>query len=138
MRLILRILVGAYIAYLAIVVLVLTPALNFLPAWFVKNEFDRDLGSDIILFNPFTLSLEARGIRLPEKNGNPFVEFSNATVDLSTENLWSERWVFDEVSLQGLYSHVKQFDDGSFNFSSCYSHNYREFMGGFTRRICDS
>src|SRR5207248_7042305 len=22
--------------------------------------------------------------------------------------------------------------DGSFNFSACYTHNYREFMGGFT------
>ena len=31
--------------------------------------------------------------------------------------------------------------DGSFNFSACYTHNYREFMGGFTdwvRQIADS
>lgn len=27
--------------------------------------------------------------------------------------------------------------DGSFNFSSCYSHNYREFMGGFTDWVED-
>ena len=25
--------------------------------------------------------------------------------------------------------------DGAFNFSSCYTHNYREFMGGFTDRV---
>ena len=27
--------------------------------------------------------------------------------------------------------------DGSFNFSSCYAHNYREFMGGFTDWVED-
>jgi len=25
--------------------------------------------------------------------------------------------------------------DGAFNFNACYTHNYREFMGGFTEWI---
>ena len=73
MRLILRILVGVYITYLAVVVLVLTPVLNFLPASYVKKEFGRELSTDIILFNPFTLALKVRRASLPEKNGEPFV-----------------------------------------------------------------
>ena len=38
MRLILKILVGVYIAYLAVVVLVLTPVLNFLPRGMSKRS----------------------------------------------------------------------------------------------------
>ena len=117
MRLILRVLVGLYLAYLAVVVLVLTPALNFLPAWYTKTELGRELRSEIILFNPFTLALEVRGASLPELDGTRFAELHDATVNLSTESLWETGWVFDEISVHDLYTHLLQLQDGTFNFS---------------------
>ena len=96
MRVILRILAIIYIAYLSICVLLIMPALNFLPAWFVKENYGRQLSGEITYFNPFTLSLEVRHLALPEPNGVPFASLDSATVDLSLESLWQTGWVFDE------------------------------------------
>jgi flagellar motor protein MotB len=116
-RLFVRVLVGIYIAYLAVVVLLLTPALNFLPSWYAREYLGREFRSDIILFNPFTVALEVRRAELPEHDGERFAELHNATVDLSMESLWEQGWVFDELSIAGLFLHIRQLADGEFNFS---------------------
>ena len=102
MQLVLRSLAFIYLAYLAIALLIVLPALNFLPQWYVKNQLGRELHSEIILFNPFTIALEVRKAELPELDGERFVGLYNATVNLSLESLWYEGWVFDELSTQGL------------------------------------
>ena len=51
-----RTIVAVYIAYLALVTLIVIPAANFLAPWFVDREYGRALHTDIILFNPFSLS----------------------------------------------------------------------------------
>ncbi|MCB1679994.1 MAG: DUF748 domain-containing protein [Halioglobus sp.] len=117
MRTILRTLAIIYLAYLAITVLVIIPALNFLPHWYVQKTLNRTLHSEIILFNPFNLSLEARDVALPEHDGQRFVSLQQATVNLSLESIWQPGWVFDKVGLQRLYVHVRQLGDGQFNFS---------------------
>ena len=117
MRLVLRSLAFIYLAYLAIALLLVLPALNFLPHWYVKNQLGRELHSEIILFNPFTIALEVRKAELPELNGERFVGLYNATVNLSLESLWTEGWVFDELSTQELYVHVRQLSADRFNFS---------------------
>ena len=117
MKLILRVLLGLYIFYLVLVVLVVNPALNILPAWYMKKTYDRDLHSEIILFNPFTLALEVRQAELPEHTGERFIGLHGATVNLSLESLWQQGIVFDEVSVRGLYTHVRQLTQDSFNFS---------------------
>jgi hypothetical protein len=106
-----------YIAYLAIVVLVITPALNFLPPWYVKQTFGRQLHTELVLFNPFTLALDVRQAALPEHGGERFFEVDKATVNLSLESLWQKGWVFDAVKVQGLYVHVKRLSGDKFNFS---------------------
>ncbi|MCB1676254.1 MAG: DUF748 domain-containing protein [Halioglobus sp.] len=117
MRSILRILACVYLAYLAIVVLVITPALNTLPHWYVEKTFNRQLQTEIILFNPFNLSLQVRDAALPEHDGQRFVSLEQATANLSLESIWRPGWVFDTVGLQRLYVHVRQLGDGQFNFS---------------------
>ena len=117
MRAIIRILAIAYIAYLAIVVLIITPALNFLPTWYVKQTFGRQLHTEMVLFNPFTLALEVRQAALPELEGERFFEVDKATVNLSLESLWKEGWVLDAVKVQELYVHVKRLPGDKFNFS---------------------
>lgn len=117
MRSIFRILAVAYIAYIAISVLVIIPALNFIPHWYVKEALNRDLHTDIIVFNPVALSLEVRGAQLPEHNGERFASLGQATVNLSLESLWQTGWVFDEISTNGLWLHIRQLAQGGFNFS---------------------
>jgi uncharacterized protein involved in outer membrane biogenesis len=116
-RRVIRILAISYISYLALVLLAITPALNLLPPWLAKKYLDRELHSEIIWFNPFTLSLEMRKIELPEHDGAPFFSLERATVDLSLASLWSGALVFDEVSIDQLFVHVAERPDGSFNFS---------------------
>ena len=116
-RILIRVLAIAYIAYLAIAVLVVTPALNFLPPWFVQQTFDRQLQTDIVLFNPFAMSVEARQVELPERDGQRFAALEKAEVNLSLESLWQKGWVFDQIQVKGLYVHVKKLASGEFNFS---------------------
>ena len=80
MRTILRGLAIVYFVYIALSVVVIMPALNFLPSWYVKQALNRDLHTDIILFNPFSLSLEVRGADLPEHDGERFASLDQATV----------------------------------------------------------
>ena len=48
------------------------PALNYLVPKLVEENLHRPLNAEIILFNPFTLALEARKLQLKEANGEPF------------------------------------------------------------------
>jgi hypothetical protein len=107
----------AYVSYLALVLLVVTPALNLLPGWAVKKYLGRDLHSEIIWFNPFTLSLELNKTGIPEPDGSRFVSLDRASINLSTESLWSGALVFDELAVSRLFLHVIEKADGTFNFS---------------------
>ena len=117
MKKVVRILAIIYISYLALVLLVVTPALNLLPGWAVKKYLGRELQSEIIWFNPFTLSLELQKTAIPELDGSRFVSLDRATVNLSLESLWSGALVFDRVAIDQLYVHVVEKADGTFNFS---------------------
>ena len=114
----LRIVFRIYLAYLAVVVLLIFPALNFFAPWWIEKTYNRELATEIILFNPFTLSLDVRRAALPERDGTRFVGFSSASVNLSLESLWSQGLVFDAVHLQGLHLEIHRLENGSFNFSS--------------------
>ncbi len=116
MRKIIRILAIIYLVYLGLVLLVVTPALYFLPAKYVKDYLGRDLHADFILFNPFTLSLEARNLALPDRDGSPFVSLDSASVNLSLASIWRPGIVFDRVAVLGLLVDIKQGPDGGFNF----------------------
>lgn len=116
MRKFIRILAIVYLVYLGLVLLVVTPALYFLPPKFVKDSLGRELHADYILFNPFTLSLEASKLALPDRDGSPFVSLDSASVNLSLASIWRPGFVFDQIAVQGLLVNIKQAADGSFNF----------------------
>lgn len=117
MNKIIRTLLIAYIAYLGLAILVIMPALNFLPPWFVKKELGRELHTEIVLFNPFTLALEVRKAALPEHNGERFADLDKAEINLSLSSLWQQGLVFDALKVKGLYVHVRQLPGDLFNFS---------------------
>ncbi|MEM8561646.1 MAG: DUF748 domain-containing protein [Pseudomonadota bacterium] len=117
MKKFIRILGICYIAYLIIVLVIVTPALNLLPSWAVKKYLGRDLESGFNYFNPFTLSLELGKTAIPEHDGSPFVSLDHATINLSTASLWSGALVFDKLGVEQLFVHVIELPDGTFNFS---------------------
>ncbi len=115
MKTVLRTLIGIYLAYLAISVLVIMPALNFLPGWFMEREYQRELRTELVIFNPLSLALEVREAALQEPDGGDFAGFDRLAVNLSVSSLWRRGVVLDELALQGLTAHLKRFATGDLN-----------------------
>lgn len=107
----------AYLVYLGLALLIVTPLLNFLPHKYVRDNYDRELDTRFVWFNPFSLSLDIHEGALPETSGEPFVSLDKASVNLSLASLWQEGIVFDRIQLAGLEAHVQRLDAERFNFS---------------------
>ncbi|PLW83093.1 hypothetical protein CWI75_06640 [Kineobactrum sediminis] len=107
----------AYVTYLALSILVLLPALNFLAPSLARDYLNRELSTELILFNPFTLGLEVRQAALAEPGGEPFLEFDRAEINLSLASLIKPGLVFDVVALDNLYLHLQRNSDGTLNIS---------------------
>ncbi|MEQ8515038.1 MAG: DUF748 domain-containing protein, partial [Chromatocurvus sp.] len=114
-----RIFATVYLVYLAICLLVLLPAMNILAPRVVEQATGRTLSSELILFNPFSLTLELRGMALKAQvDDEPaLVAFDRAQANLSSASLWREGIVLDEVLLHGLAVNIRQYGEAEFNFS---------------------
>ncbi|AQA19491.1 hypothetical protein BST95_15860 [Halioglobus japonicus] len=112
-----RVLISIYIAWIALSVFVVLPALNIVPAWYLKEHYDRDFSTDITLFNPFNISLEMHNATLLQPDGSDFAALDQATVNLSLATLASEGIVFDRIAIEGLEITLRQDSPGEFNFS---------------------
>lgn len=126
MRTIIRYLAIVYVGYVAVSVLIILPAVNFITPQLVQESLGRELRSEIMLFNPFTLTAEIRKASLLEPDGEVFVSTDRALVNLSMASLWHKGLVFDEVAVGALYVHVKRLSDGNFNFSDMLSESPAE------------
>lgn len=116
-RTVIRSLSIAFLVYIAVSVLLVLPALNIITPRVVQESLNRELRSEIILFNPFTLAVEIRRATLLEPDGEVFLSVDKAQVNLSLESIWNEGLVFDAVVVESLYLHVRRLADGNFNFS---------------------
>lgn len=112
-----RIAAYTYLGYLFLALAIISPALTLLPPRLAGDYVDRPLSLDWAWFNPFTLSLEVRGLELTEKNGEPFTGLSEASVNLSLASLFSKGIVLDALRLKDFHVAVQQLDAGVFNFS---------------------
>ncbi len=117
MRTFLRAVAIIYIVYLAIALLLISPALNILPHKYLQDTYGRELQTGWVLLNPFTLSLDISEAQLSDGTGERFAGFSEASVDLSLESLWQPGWVLDTVSIRDLYVEVSQLGEDEYNFS---------------------
>lgn len=117
MRKFFRVAVIAYVTYLALALLVITPALNILPHNYVKDTWGRDLRTGWVLFNPFKVSLDIRDLELSDAGGARFLAFSDASINLSMASLWQPGWVLDRVHLRDLYLELARLQVDKYNFS---------------------
>ncbi len=116
-RKLLRVAVIAYITYLALTLLVITPALNYFPHRYLKNTYGWELRTGWVLLNPFKVSLDIRDAALVDEGGAPFLAFHDASVDLSMSSLWKRAWVLDRVRLHDLALDVVRLTQDTYNFS---------------------
>ena len=117
MRRVIRYLAIGFLGYIALSVLIILPALNIITPRVVHEALGRELRSEIILFNPFTLAVEIRRATLLEPDGDIFLSVDGALVNLSLESIWNRGLVFDAVAVDSLYVHLRRLTDGNFNFS---------------------
>ncbi|HBX72213.1 MAG TPA: hypothetical protein DEG86_04430, partial [Halieaceae bacterium] len=110
-------LIIAYTVYLACSMLILLPVLNGLPHRFLQDQYGRQLNTELILFNPFTLALQVREAALSEPDGEPFMAFSYAEVNLSLASLTHASLVLDKVALQDLSVHLRREENGQLNIA---------------------
>ncbi|MCB1689780.1 MAG: DUF748 domain-containing protein [Halioglobus sp.] len=121
MRTFLRVVAITYLVYLAIALLLISPALNLLPHKYLKDNYGRELQTGWVLLNPFTLSLDISEAQLSDNTGERFVGFSEASIDLSLESLWQPGWVLDTVRIRDLYVEVTRLNEDEYNFSDFLS-----------------
>lgn len=124
MKKLLRTLALIYLGYLLLSALVILPLLNFLPPWFVHQQYQRDLELELVVFNPFSLSLSSGQVRLSEAPGVPvansptgsdFAGLDSAEINLSLASLWRPGWVFDTVAVEGVSLHLRRLADETLN-----------------------
>ncbi|WP_439100987.1 DUF748 domain-containing protein [Congregibacter sp.] len=120
-RVLLRWCLRGYIVYLLLCLLILMPALNIMTPRLVKDNLDRALSSELILFNPFTLTLEARGVTIREAEGHVPLGFESLKINLSLESLWDAGVVLDAFIIRQLDIHVLRDTTGQFHFADLVS-----------------
>ena len=122
----LRIAAIIYIAYVAIALLIITPALNYFPHKYVQDTYGRQLHTDWVLLNPFIISLGVSKAELTATNGKPFASFGEASINLSMESLWHNGWIFDSLKMHDIFIDVVRETDDEFNFSDLLSSDSEE------------
>jgi len=113
----LKVLLWIYGIYAVIGLLVVMPALNIAAPWAVEQYLGRELRHDIIVFNPFTMTVEIRGASLHEADGHVPLAVAKAGGSASVASLWRAGVVLDSVRIEELELHVLRYADGSFHFA---------------------
>jgi hypothetical protein len=96
------ILVGIAGAYLLFAWLALPGIIKGEAEKYVAERSGHHLTMDRPSFNPFTLSLHLKNLRLTEPDGKFLLSFDNLIIDFSSTSLFHRAYVFDEISLDGL------------------------------------
>ena len=93
MRIVLRIAVIAYLVYVVLALLIISPALNLLPHRYLQENYGWELNTGWVLLNPFKLSLDISEAEVKDSAGEPVLSFSRGSVNLSLGSLWRPGWV---------------------------------------------
>jgi hypothetical protein len=106
-----------YVTYLAVSLFIVLPLLNFMAPRLVNEATGRELRSELVFFNPFTLAVEVRGATLHERDGHQPLGFRKLRVDLSLASLWNPGIVLDSFIIESLDVHILRYADGGFHFA---------------------
>ena len=115
----LRWVAGIYVCYLLVSLLIVLPALNIGAPLLSDRILQRELRAELILFNPFTLAVEARKLSLSEHEdpGTVFAGFRRLEINLSLSSLIQRGWVLDTVAIDEFFAHLRRTGPDTFNIS---------------------
>src|SRR6266581_4405096 len=109
---------GLVAAYLLFGWLALPVILQSQAEKFIAGKAGHRLSLDKPEFNPFTLSLRLRNLRLQEPDGQPLLGFGELQVEFSAASLVRRALVFNAIRLDGLEATVVERSDGRLNWSA--------------------
>src|ERR1700739_4704088 len=69
----------------------------------VRTHYGRTLRVDAVHFNPFTLTLDVKGLALPDADRHPLLGFDRLHVELQLASLWRRGASFHNILLDRPY-----------------------------------
>ncbi|MCE3252839.1 MAG: hypothetical protein K0Q67_1859 [Cellvibrio sp.] len=113
-----KLLLRAYLVYLAICILVLLPLLNWAPGTVYQQQTGRVLHYNLINFNPFNLSITAHSIKDNNPDGSPLWSARRVHINLSLlQSLIHLAPTIDELTIDGFWMHPHKLANGQWNFA---------------------
>ncbi|MDD3530299.1 MAG: DUF748 domain-containing protein, partial [Gallionellaceae bacterium] len=109
---------GLAAAWLLFAWLALGPLLQWGAARYVAGKTAHHLTLERPRFNPFTLELSVRDLRLAEPDGQPLAGFKELYVDFEASSLLRLAWTFDHIRLAGLHGRLVLLPGGRLNWSA--------------------
>jgi hypothetical protein len=84
----------------------------------IEQQTGRKASIEKIQFNPFSLFASLEGIKVQEKNGQPFAAFDHFHFNVNAlESIKQSVLVIDDVRLEKPFVHIARQKSGDFNFS---------------------
>jgi len=112
-----QILLRAWLAYLAICMLILLPLLNWGAGVIYQQQTGRVLHYDLIHFNPFTFAITARNLQDNNPDGKPLWSARHIHINLSLlQTIIHFTPTLDEVAMDGLWLHPQKLANRTWNF----------------------
>src|ERR1022692_637297 len=116
-RKILRWIAGLLLFYTIFGFLILPPIVRSVAVKQLTKQLDREVSIEKIKINPYALSTSIRGLLIKDKDGQPFVSWSEVYVNLQLASFFGHPWVFKEITTSNVFVRVQMNKDYSLNFS---------------------
>ncbi len=81
------------------------------------TRYGREAELASVRFNPFTFEFEARGLSVPDRDGERLVGFDRLYLDFELSSALHRAWTFDAIAVEAPYVRVLQRPDGSLNLA---------------------
>lgn len=115
LRKVVRWCIGLYLGWVLLVIFLVWPLLNILPHHLIREQLQRDFHSELILFNPFTLTLEMRRGVLRDSDDTAMLSVEYLHANLGLASLWQRALLLQDVTVLGPRVHLVQRADGTLN-----------------------
>jgi len=112
----LKILFIAYLVFVALLVLVVSPTISYFLGPIYQQQTGRTLHYNGAGINPFTLTLYIYKARDDNPSGSTLWSFDELAINLSLASLFAKGVVLDEFSVKSLYVHPQKNKDGTWVF----------------------
>jgi uncharacterized protein involved in outer membrane biogenesis len=86
-----------------------------------STRYGREAELASVRFNPFTFEFEARGLSVPDQDGERLLGFDRLYLDFELSSALYRAWTFDSIAIEAPYVRVVQRADGSLNLADLAS-----------------